>query len=271
MSTKKTYYSNSKIKEKDAIKIFDDALSQKTNWQTIKKNKRNIIAKNEKKNIYLKTFSLLSLNEKAKRIFSGGRAVRTLKGTDLLIEAGCLAPTVLACGSYSDHDFVLMEDLKGPQLLNALESFLQGHENRPWRRQLFRALGHTIGRMHANKVVHGDLRPNNVIIHPGNNGYRLGLIDNERTRRPVRFTREQKRNLKQIMLLDEDYISPAERRRFFAAYFQQLSLSRPQQRRLYRQTLASVQEHFRRRGVSRGTEIAEQDWQVLANQQPDYS
>ena len=163
-----------------------------------------------------------------------------------------------------------MEDLEGPQLLNALESFLQAPSARPWRRELFRALGHMVGRMHAARVVHGDLRPNNIIIHPGHPGYRLALIDNERTRKPLRFQREQKRNLKQVMLLADDYITPAEQRRFFAAYFSRLKLPRHKQRRLYRETLESVREHFVRKGVARGTPISQDYWYILRHQQPDY-
>tara|TARA_B100000676_G_scaffold310692_1_gene378055 strand:+ start:5507 stop:6316 length:810 start_codon:yes stop_codon:yes gene_type:complete len=245
-------------------------LSDQKGWSVVKQNARNLIAYQENGRLYFKSFNNDRLKELAKRSLGGSRAWRTLKGTRLLTEAGCLAPAIIACGHHQRCDFILMEDLEGPQLLNALESFLQAPSARPWRRELFRALGHMVGRMHAARVVHGDLRPNNIIIHPGRQGYRLALIDNERTRKPLQFGREQKRNLKQIMLLADDYITPAERRRFFAAYFARLDLPRHKLRQLYRETLESVREHFARKGVARGTPINQDYWYILRHQQPDY-
>ncbi|MCG8439000.1 MAG: lipopolysaccharide kinase InaA family protein [Pseudomonadales bacterium] len=245
-------------------------LSDRRGWSVVKNNARNLIAYQENGRLYFKSFNNVQFKELIKRSLGSNRAYRTLTGTRLLTEAGCLAPTIIACGHHQRCDFILMEDLEGPQLLNALESFLQSASTRPWRRELFRALGHMVGRMHSAKIAHGDLRPNNIIIHPGSLGYRLALIDNERTRKPLRFGREQKRNLKQVMLLANNYITPAERRRFFAAYFSRLELPRHKQRRLYRETLESVREHFARKGVSRGTPISQDYWYILRHQQPDY-
>lgn len=249
-------------------------LGDRTGWKVVKDNARNLICHHPADRLYFKSFDHGSLGETLKRAVRGSRARRTLQGTRLLQDAGCLAPDVVACGTLLHQDFVVMEDLDGPQLLNALHSYLQEPARRSWRRQLYRALGCTVGTMHAAGIVHGDLRPNNVIIHPGADSYRLGLIDNERTRRPLRFRREQLRNLKQIMLLDERYITAAERRTFFAAYFSRfpqahrLRRSHTARRDLQQTVIREVAAHFSRRASVSGTPIPPEGWQALAGLGP---
>jgi tRNA A-37 threonylcarbamoyl transferase component Bud32 len=261
-------------REAALLEELEALLGDRSGWQVVKDNARNLICYHPADRLYFKSFDHSNLAETLKRALRGSRARRTLLGTRLLQEAGCLAPDVVACGTLVHQDFVVMEDLGGPQLLNALHSYLQEPARRRWRRQLYRALGRTIGTMHAAGIAHGDLRPNNVIIHPGKDGYRLGLIDNERTRRPVRFRREQLRNLKQIMLLDERYITAAERRTFFAAYFSRfpqghrLQRSRAAQRAIQRTVIDEVQAHFSRRAPVSGTPIPPEGWQALAGLGP---
>jgi len=43
------------------------------------------------------------------------------------------------------------------------------------------ALGTEIGRLHSKKIIHGDLRPNNVLIELGADKPIFHFIDNERT------------------------------------------------------------------------------------------
>ena len=249
-------------------------LGDRTGWKVVKDNARNLICYHPADRLYFKSFDHSSLDETLKRALRGSRARRTLLGTRLLQEAGCLAPDVVACGTLLHQDFVIMEDLDGPQLLNALHSYLQEPERRAWRRQLYRALGRTIGTLHAAGLAHGDLRPNNIIIHPGADGYRLGLIDNERTRRPLRFRREQLRNLKQVMLLDERYITAAERRTFFAAYFSRFPKAHPlrhrraAQRAIQHTVVEEVKAHFARRAPVSGTQIPPEGWRTLAGLGP---
>lgn len=261
-------------REAALLNELEALLGDRAGWKVVKDNARNLICYHPADRLYFKSFDHGNLTETLKRALRGSRARRTLLGTRLLQEAGCLAPDVVACGTLLHQDFVVMEDLDGPQLLNTLHSYLQEPSRRAWRRQLYRALGRTIGTMHAAHIAHGDLRPNNVIIHPGADGYRLGLIDNERTRRPLRFRREQLRNLKQIMLLDERYITAAERRTFFAAYFSRFPTAHPlrqrraAQRVLQRTVIEEVTAHFARRAPVSGTPIPAEGWQALAGLQP---
>ena len=243
-------------------------LERGPDWRIIKENHRNIIAYQDYGRLYFKSFNNNRLKESLKRVTGGSRAWRTFKATKSLEQAGCLAPQVIACGHYEACDFVLMEDLTGPQLMNAIHSYLQTPSTAQWRKMLFRTLGLTVGLLHSYGLVHGDLRPNNVIIHPSEKGYQIGFIDNERTRKPIRFKREQKRNLRQIMLLGDRYITKAERISFFAAYFSRMSCSPAVRRSLYRQTLADVAALFEQRPPGQGTESPEELWWLLRDLSP---
>ena len=86
------------------------------------------------------------------------------------------------------------------------------------KRDLLRQFGLTVGRMHRAGVVHGDLRPGNVLVRRNGNRWEFFLIDNERTRRH-RYLRGRlrRKNLVQINMLPRG-ISNTDRMRFFLPY-----------------------------------------------------
>jgi serine/threonine protein kinase len=244
---------------------IEQLLSDDGSWRLIKRNTRNTIAFHSELRVYFKSFNHTNIKEGLKRLFTGGRAQRTLNGTRLLHQAGCQAPDVVAMGHFPGNDFILMESIEGPPLRNALESHLKHQKHPEWRRALFQELGLTIGKMHAKGVIHGDLRGNNVIILPENHHYRLALIDNERTRKPFRFQREQRRNLKQIMLFGPQYITQGEQQLFFSGYFQAFPHPAQAAKQLSAETLREVGKHFKRKGIVQGTPISEANyWPALA-------
>lgn len=262
-----TYIANG-INENSLHNSMQNLIERESDWRIIKENQRNMIAYQDYGRLYFKSFNNNRFKETLKRATGGSRAWRTLKATRKLEQAGCLAPQIIACGHFEACDFILMEDLTGPQLMNAIHSYLQTPETAQWRKTLFRTLGLTVGRLHSSGLVHGDLRPNNVIIHPSEKGYRIGFIDNERTRQPIQFKREQKRNLRQIMILGDRYITHAERISFFAAYFSLMPCSANVRRSLYRQTVADVAALFEKRPPGEGTQAPEELWWLLKDLSP---
>ncbi len=238
-------------------------------WKQVKKNSRNIIAFHPDMGVYFKSFNRSPVTERLKSTFTGGRAKRTLAGTRLLQETDCMAPKILATGHYPGHDFIIMEALEGAPLLNAIESYLRDSPDSQWRKDLFRELGLTIGKMHANGIIHGDLRGNNVVIVPDHQRYRLAMIDNERTRKAFRFNREQQRNLKQIMLFGPCYITPDERDLFFDCYFQAFPHPKQRAAQLKEKTFTEVEKHFQRKGVVQGTPLESVNyWPILKTLSP---
>jgi RIO-like serine/threonine protein kinase len=248
---------------------IEKLLAGKSCWKTVKRNSRNIIAFHPELKVYFKSFNHAGPKERLKRIFAGSRAQRTFNGTRLLHLAGCQAPDIVAMGRFADHDFILMESVQGPPLLNTLESYLKHQSHPNWRLSLYQELGLTIGKMHSHGVIHGDLRGNNVVILPENHYYRLALIDNERTRQAIRFRREQRRNLKQIMLFGPQYITEEEQKQFFVYYFQAFPHPPRRAKQIEVDILREVNGHFKRKGIVQGTAITETDyWTQLAKCRP---
>jgi serine/threonine protein kinase len=88
----------------------------------------------------------------------------------------------------------------------------------PERRELLRSMGQTIGRMHRAGIVHGDLRPGNILARKGKGGWEFFFIDNERTRmHHVLWPSLRRKNLVQINMLPQG-LSRTDRMRFFQAY-----------------------------------------------------
>jgi serine/threonine protein kinase len=91
------------------------------------------------------------------------------------------------------------------------------------RRQLLRALGTFIGRIHATGFIHGDLRPGNVLAVLEQGRFRFTLIDNERNVQKIPPPGKMLlRNLMQLNMLLPSDISRSDRMRFFTAWRRQM-------------------------------------------------
>jgi serine/threonine protein kinase len=96
------------------------------------------------------------------------------------------------------------------------------------RRQLLRALGTFIGRVHATGFIHGDLRPGNVLAVLEQGRFRFTLIDNERNVQKVPPPGKMLlRNLMQLNMLLPADISRSDRMRFFTAWRRQMRYLSP--------------------------------------------
>jgi Ser/Thr protein kinase RdoA (MazF antagonist) len=80
-------------------------------------------------------------------------------------------------------------------------------------------LGRVVGRMHARGIVHGDLRWGNVLVVGSLENPRFVFLDNERTVQHRRASRRQiLKNLVQLNLVPDNWLSRTERMRFWRAY-----------------------------------------------------
>mgnify|MGYP001582315206 CR=1 FL=1 len=119
-----------------------------------------------------------------------------------------------------------------------------------FKRSLIRDLGLTIGRLHSSGIVHGDLRPNNVLIREtGDKKYAIYLIDNERNSSshniPYKFIIK---NLVQLNMISSTLVSRSDRMRFFKAYINAF----PEMREFRKFLAKAVWERTKQRMAKRG-------------------
>jgi hypothetical protein len=124
------------------------------------------------------------------------------------------------------------------------------------RRDLLRTLGHTIGRMHARGIVHGDLRPGNILVRDDGDRWHLFFLDNERTRRwPWIPPHLRRKNLVQIGMLPTG-VSRTDRFRFWRAYLAESPQLRRRHkrwaRRVHARTVERLKKYLRQSGADLG-------------------
>ena len=224
--------------------------------------------------VYLKEYLDRSIWDRLKHLVRPNRAVRALRASQMLSEHGFQAPEVIAVGSRRERAgrvcFTATLEVENAM---PIHKYLSSSSNEPppcslrERRELLRRLGLTIGRMHREGIVHGDLRPGNVLAHktvPGShfpvngelptvNGqptWEFFLLDNERTYRPLHlwgFLRMK--NLVQINMLPPD-VSRTDRLRFFHTYLLMNPRVRLDYRHWARRIMTLTRDRFLRKGWS---------------------
>jgi hypothetical protein len=201
-------------------------------WSAFPSSKYALVYKH-KSNIFLKCFLPRSGMETVKKFFRGSRCVRSIRGTDLLLNAGLQAPATIARGKTAGVEWLASQTARGVGVADFL-AYLTTIDNdigEKIRSRLMAELGRQIARLHQQKIVHGDLRPNNVMLYlkpswserlatGGEEILQLTFIDNERTRRywPIIPRRERIRNLVQIMMISDRSLNQQERALFISSY-----------------------------------------------------
>ena len=158
-----------------------------------------------------------------KQLVRGGRGERAVREALRLQRLGFLSPQVCASGHMGLTQWMVTLAVDAVSFGDFVCGFFATQAEREGviRATLYQELGALVGRLHRAGIVHGDLRPNNVLL-----GGRAGealfyLIDNERNRQCRRLPRRAVlKNLVQIqMLFDQDF-NNIERELFMTAYGQ---------------------------------------------------
>ncbi|MFO1352863.1 MAG: lipopolysaccharide kinase InaA family protein [Gammaproteobacteria bacterium] len=183
--------------------------------------------------IYYKEFLPRSVFEGVKSWLRGSRCQRAVQQAALLEKHGFATPPVLGWGRCGAREFMLTQAI-------ASEGFAD-YGYRCWtqrplpaqalraKRALLRALGAEVGRLHRIGIAHGDLRPNNLLLHFLGNQARFYWIDNERNRQYRRVPmRKIRKNLVQINMLFSTALTRTDRLRFLCAYQQAYGRFGPQ-------------------------------------------
>ena len=189
------------------------------------------VAFHAERQLYYKEFLPRGPEESLKALLRGSRATRARKNGAALLQAGFNAPVNIAWGKLPNRrEYLYTEAAPGQGITQWLRQTLveRSGDQLLRRRQLLRALGAFIGRVHASGFIHGDLRPGNVLASLEMERFHFTLIDNERnvqkTPPPGRMLL---RNLMQLNMLLPADLSGTDRMRFFSAWRRQmLDLSR---------------------------------------------
>ncbi len=177
--------------------------------------------------VYFKQYLFRSTWDFIKHLVRSSRAKRAFRASLTLEKNGFEAPVVIAMGecklSFLEREnFLLTIEVEGAKQIHQfipdkLENFTKEQLND--MRELIRAFGHTVGRMHAAGIFHGDLRLGNVLVRREKSGWHLFFIDNERTRKFRRLpARLRLKNLVQANILISSCITKTDQMRFFKAY-----------------------------------------------------
>ncbi len=202
--------------------------------------------------VYFKEYINRSMWDALKHMVRASRARRAFAASMMLAEQGINAPEILALGEVrtaplAGHcllvTFAVMASQPVYVLLGGDSSGL-GIGALRLKRDLIRMLGHTIGRMHGRGIVHGDLRPGNILARCIEGQWQLFFLDNERTRRlPWIPAHLRRKNLVQVGMVAAG-VSRTDRFRFWRAYLTECPQLRPRHKRWARRVHARTRERL---------------------------
>ncbi len=167
--------------------------------------------------VYIKFYLYRSFRDRVKDLLGIGRAVCSMQASKMLMDNGFLCPAVVALCQrrFSVGESVLItesiEDAK-----SVFDAFFAADSKT--RREIARELGACIGRLHKAGIVHGDLRPGNVLLRRQDGQMRFYFLDNERTRKYTKAPFQLCTGNLVQMNLHHEGILRTERMRFFRAY-----------------------------------------------------
>jgi len=198
--------------------------------------------------LYFKQYIARSTLDVIKHLVRASRARRAFEAAKMLTENGFEVPAVVAmgecrCGLFDKANFLVTLEIRGAKPIykfvpDRLENLSQ--EQLRQKRDMIRAFGRTVGRMHAKGIFHGDLRLGNVLAKQGKNGWRFFFLDNERTRRFYRLPPWLRlKNLVQINMF-RDGVTQTDRMRFLRSYMQENGSMVSKQKALIQKIIAKT-------------------------------
>lgn len=206
--------------------------------------------------VYFKQYLYRSTWDFIKDFVRASRAERAFKATEMLGENGFDTPAIIAMGEFRyglchTTDFLATLEIENAKqiyqfipdrLQNVTKQQVQG------RRELIRAFGRTVGRMHAAGIFHGDLRLGNILARREKNRWRFFFLDNERTRKFYRLpARLRLKNLVQVNMLPPTAMSNTDRMRFFREYWAQNEKAKIKKVDLIKKVLKKTHRRLRKK------------------------
>ena len=184
-----------------------------------------------------------------RRLVLRSRAERMQSILDALAASGFAVAPILMLGDERESGRTMMVTARvaGEPLPRLLRRAASAPPAR--RREVLRALGAEVARLHRAGFVHGDLTPYNIFVANGP-PMRFSLIDHERTARPrLDWERRRLRNLVQLCRFDLEGMGRTDRLRVVDAYGRAMGDA---PRRLIRRVTRMMRARRRRDTVSGG-------------------
>ena len=203
--------------------------------------------------LYYKKYLHRSVWDIIKHLVRDSRAKRAFTASLMLAENGFNVPTIIAMGECrfsffnTRNIFVTsqVEDAKDIYHFFAETPGNSTKEQLRYKRELIRALGRTIGRMHAKAIFHGDLRLGNVLARQENNRWCFYFLDNERTKKFRRLPFQlQLKNLVQVNMIPRHMITNTDRMRFFKEYWAENRSIKKQKTALIKKVLRKTNQRL---------------------------
>lgn len=209
----------------------------------------------EGRSYYYKQFLSRNAFEPLKNLIRGDRALRSLKGDFLLHDKGFKVPKCMLIGKKGRQIFMVSEAVdNGKDLIRYVkEEFPHGMSpvKISEKRELCKLLGIEIGKLHAEGIIHGDLRWGNVVIEK-RKGFAPGIwfLDNERTIASGVISEKLRLvNLVQMNMIPPATITFTDRMRFYKAYLSQNPDLMPEKRSLAEKILQKTAIRFNRKAA----------------------
>jgi tRNA A-37 threonylcarbamoyl transferase component Bud32 len=211
---------------------------------------------NVDRGVYFKQYLYRSIWDFIKDFVRASRAERAFKATEMLGENGFDTPTIIAMGEFrygpchTTNFLVTLEIENAKQIYQFISDGLQNltRQQLQDKRELIRAFGRTVGRMHAVGIFHGDLRLGNILVRQDKNRWRFFFLDNERTRKFYRLpARLRLKNLVQVNMFPPTAMSNTDRMRFFREYWAQNEKAKAKKVDLIEKVLKKTHRRLRKK------------------------
>jgi len=203
--------------------------------------------------VYIKKYLPGSILHFIKQLFRGTPAARAFEGAGILAKNGFDTPTIVAMGECGlglcrTRSFLASLEATGSRQISEYITESPGNltkEQLRAKRELIRAFGQTVGKMHAKGIFHGDLRAGNVLAKQEEDRWRFFFLDNERTKvfreLPVQL---QLKNLIQLNMKLPHALTNTDRMRFFKEYWAENGASKHHKTALIKEVLQKTNKRL---------------------------